>query len=220
MNVTVWRCDLDREIASLDVLDDAERARAAAFAFEHLRRRYIVAHSFLRHVLASQSGIAAGAIRFEATEHGKPFLAGNPHLQFNMSHAQGIAYVALAPEGDLGVDVELHHAIDDLMNVARTVYSPIELQQLEKMSGEAQTAGFLRCWTRKEAYVKALGVGLGAALREITVHPQVSDITVPPIEGVSDAPFFVRTVPSRADEYVAVASTNEIERIEVQEFSS
>ena len=218
MKVIVWRCGLDRGIASLDTLDEAERARAAAFAFEHLRRRYVVAHSFLRQVLADTIGAAAQSIRFETSAHGKPFLADHPTVQFNMSHAQGIAYIAIAPSGHLGVDVELHHRIEDLMNVARTVYSPVELHELELMSGDEQTAGFLRCWTRKEAYVKALGVGLGAELREITVHPRVDDITVSPIDGVSDVSFFVRTVPSAANEYVAVASTEEIRQIEVREF--
>lgn len=220
MNVTVWRCDLDREVASLDTLDAAERTRAAAFAFEHLRRRYIVAHSFLRSVLGSALGIAPAAICFESSQHGKPHLANPTAIAFNLSHAQSIAYVAIAPVGDLGIDVELHHRIDDLMAVARTVFSPLEIRELEREQGDALVAGFLRCWTRKEAYVKALGVGLGAELRDITVHPNTVDITVPSIAGVSDVPFFVRTVPSREGEYVAIASTHTIDRIEVREFRS
>jgi len=218
VNVTVWRCDLERGIASLDTLDAAERARAAKFAFEHHRHRYIVAHSFLRSVLGSALGIAPAAVQFESREFGKPVLAHRTSLVFNMSHSQAIAYVALAQGGDIGLDVELHHSIGDLMGVARTVFSPSEIEELQLASGEEQVAMFLRCWTRKEAYVKALGVGLGAELRDITVRPRAVDIEVPALAGISDVPFHIRTLDSRTEEYLALATTVAPQRIDSHEF--
>jgi len=218
VNVTVVRCDLERGIASLDMLDPAERGRAAAFVFEHHRRRYVAAHTFLRSVLGAVLGVAPAALRFAATEHGKPYLPDHPALAFNMSHSDSIAYVAIAAEGEIGVDVELHHPLDDLMGVARTVFSTLEVAQLEREVGNAQIAAFLRCWTRKEAYVKALGIGLGAQLTDITVHCTQDAVLVPPIVGVSQVPFHVRAVPSREGEYVAIATTRPVASIETKEF--
>jgi 4'-phosphopantetheinyl transferase len=219
VNVTVVRCDLERGIASVDVLDAAERRRASAFVFERHRRRYLAAHTFLRSVLGAALDVAPAALRFAATENGKPYLPEHPGFAFNMSHADSIAYVAMASAGSIGVDVEVHHPLEDLLGVARSVFSPLELEQLEREAGNAQIAAFLRCWTRKEAYVKALGVGLGAQLTDITVLPTQDAVIVPPIEGVSDVPFHVRTVPSGEEEYVAIATTHAITALAVREFS-
>lgn len=220
MNVTVWRCDLDRGIASLDTLDETERARAAAFAFEHHRRRYIVAHRFLRLVLSQTIGVSPTTIRMAATEQGKPYLPDYESLAFNMSHADHVAYVAVAPDGALGVDVELHHGIDDLLGVARTVFSPSELAEVTSVLGDEQIAGFLRAWTRKEAYVKAVGVGLGAELRSITVRTTPTDIAVLPRVGISDRAFHIQTLDSRPQEYAAIATSFKVvSRIGVSDFS-
>lgn len=218
MNVTVWRCDLDRGVASLDTLDEAERARAAAFVFEHHRRRYIASHCFLRAVLASALNASPAGLRFAATEHRKPFLVDHPTLAFNMSHADGIAYVAIGSAGEIGVDVELHHSMTDLLGVARLVFAPSEVADVGAAAGEEQVAKFLRCWTRKEAYVKALGVGLGAELTSITVGSAAIDVEVPPLRGISDVPFYVRSLSTSASEYAAIAATVRPDRVELVEF--
>lgn len=218
MNVTVWRCDLDRGVASLDTLDVEERARAAAFVFDQHRHRYIVAHCFLRSVLASALGVTPASLAFSATEHHKPYLAAHP-IAFNMSHADGVAYVAIASAGDLGVDVELHRSMEDLLGVARLVFSPSEVTEVREASGDEQLAKFLRCWTRKEAYVKALGVGLGAALTSITVGSAPVDLEVPPLRDISDVAFHVRSLPSIVGEYAAIATTVRPDRVELIEFA-
>jgi 4'-phosphopantetheinyl transferase len=219
VNVTVWRCDLDRGIASLDLLDQAERARAAAFKFDHHRRRYVAAHTFLRKVLGDALSVPPAAIRFQVTQHGKPYLADHSSVVFNMSHADGIAYVAIASAGAVGIDVELHHTIQDLMGVARTVFSTVELEELARTSGHGQTASFLRCWTRKEAYVKALGIGLGTDLPRVTVRSVAEDLVVPPAADISDAAYYVRTVDSLANEYVALSMSTYPERIVLANFN-
>lgn len=216
----VWRCDLDRGIASLDTLDRTERERAAAFVFEHHRRRYIVAHVFLRAVLAQSLSVTPASLRFAATEHHKPYLKDHPTVAFNMSHADGVAYVAIAAAGDLGVDVELHHSIDDLLGVARLVFSASEVAEVREAAGEERIVRFLRCWTRKEAYVKALGVGLGTELTSITVGTWTDDVVVPPLQGISDLAFHVRTVPSRSGEHVAIATSVRPGTIEVVDWNS
>jgi len=201
----VWRCDLDRELASPDVLDDQERARAARFAFEHLRRRYVAAHAFVRTVLGAALSREPQSLVFDTSEHGKPFLEQDA-LAFNLSHADSIAYLVVGGTAPIGIDVELHHRIDDLMGVARTVFSTSEMAVLERAGEDERDTLFLRCWTRKEAYVKALGVGLGARLTDITVLPSCEDVVVPASEGVSDSSFHVRSIEASVAEYVAIAT--------------
>jgi 4'-phosphopantetheinyl transferase len=219
VNVTVWRCDLDNGVASLDTLDEVERARAAAFVFEHHRRRYIVAHSFLRSVLGAALMVAPSSIRFSVTEHGKPYLANYNGLTFNLSHSDRIAYVAIGSAGEIGMDVELHRHMDDVLRLAETVFSPDEIREIESVAGDAQVARFLHCWTRKESYVKAIGVGLGAELTSITVRTTTDPISVLPRPGVSDLTFYVQTLASPPREYVALATSAVPDRIVITDFS-
>jgi 4'-phosphopantetheinyl transferase len=218
VNVTVWRCDLDHGVASLDTLDEVERTRAAAFVFEHHRRRYIVAHSFLRSVLGAALTVAPTSIRFSATEHGKPYVA-NYGLTFNLSHSDHIAYVAISSTGEIGIDVELHRHMDDVLRLAATVFSPDEIREIESVPANAQIARFLRCWTRKESYVKAVGVGLGAELTSITVRSTSDPISVLPRPGVSDSIFYIRTLASPSAEYVALATSALPNRVVVSDFN-
>jgi 4'-phosphopantetheinyl transferase len=216
-DIQVWRCDLDKGIASQRSLDDLERARAERFAFEHLRRRYIGSHVFVRTVLARVLGTRAEDLVFEASGDGKPFLR-DYDLAFNLSHSNAIAYLVIGGVDPIGIDVETHHDIDDLMDVARTVFSQAEMMALESAAVHDRTQLFLRCWTRKEAYVKALGVGLGARLCGITVRPDVVDVIVPAIPGVSARPFHVRSIHSAASEYVAIATASEPRTITLHDF--
>jgi 4'-phosphopantetheinyl transferase len=218
MTVKVWRCDLDRAVASPDPLDEAERARAFAFAFEHLRRRYIAAHVFLRCVLASELGISPHEVAFRATEHNKPYLAEHSRLKFNLSHADHVAYVATTWDAEIGIDVELHHPIEDVLAVAQTVFSRSEIEELSRVTHETRIARFLTCWTRKEAYVKALGVGLGAALPTITVGTDTAAISIPAAVGIASTAFHVQSLECPTGEYVALATSRVPERIVVDRF--
>jgi 4'-phosphopantetheinyl transferase len=219
VNVTVWRCDLDNGFASLDTLDEVERARAAAFVFEHHRRRYIVAHSFLRSVLGAALTVAPTSVRFSATEHGKPYIANHNGLTFNLSHSDHIAYVAIGSTGEIGIDVELHRHMDDVLRLAEAVFSPDEIQEIESVSADTQIARFLHCWTRKESYVKAVGVGLGAELTSITVRSTTDPISVLPRPGISDSTFYIRTLTSSSAEYVALATSVLPDRVVVSDFN-
>jgi 4'-phosphopantetheinyl transferase len=216
-DIQVWRCDLDHGIASQHSLDDLERARAERFAFDHLKRRYIGSHVFMRTVLARVLKTRAEELVFDASENGKPFLR-NYRLAFNLSHSNAVAYLAIGGDDPIGIDVETHHDIDDLMSVARTVFSPVEMTEVERAVARDRTQLFLRCWTRKEAYVKALGVGLGARLCDITVRPDVTDVVVPAISGISERPFHVRSIRSAVTEYVAIATAAEPRTVTLLEF--
>ena len=142
------------------VLDEHERSRAARLRFERDRRRYVASHVALRQVLARRTGIPAASLRFELGENGKPRLAGEPRCAFSLSHSDERALVALADRGEIGVDIERVRVLNDLDALAQRILTAAELERLEAVPADERTAAFLRAWTRKEACLKALGIGL------------------------------------------------------------
>src|SRR5512145_2804827 len=108
--VLVWRVELGVDAAALAALesglDDEERARAARFAVPAARRRFVVARAALRQLLGHYTGTRAGALRFVAGARGKPALAGESALRFNVAHSGDFALIALARGREVGVDIE------------------------------------------------------------------------------------------------------------------
>lgn len=123
----------------------------------------------MREVLARWTGTTPAALRFGTEGAGKPLLAPGPC--FNLSHAAGIACLAVHPDRPLGVDIEAPRPVEE--GVAARFFSAAERAELAALHPGLWLAGFLRCWTRKEAVVKALGLGLGAPLDafDVTLTP-------------------------------------------------
>jgi 4'-phosphopantetheinyl transferase len=169
--VEVWRIDLasdgDME-ADFALLDAEERARARRFRFAEHGRRFVVAHAALRSILARRVGAAPRELRFSYGTHGKPFLAEAGAPAFSLSHSHEMALCAVAPAGEIGVDVEwcreLPHA-----DLADRFFAADEAAALRALPEEGRAAGFFACWTRKEAYVKAKGLGLSLSLQAFSV---------------------------------------------------
>jgi len=168
----LWYVDLDvsadavrcfREWLSCD-----ELAKAGRFRSDLHQARYIIGRAALRRVLADRLGCSPAAIRFSYGRNGKPTLeGGRGHVEFNLAHSGGDAVIALARDAAIGVDIELLRPIEDVESLARLVFSDVERRELEFASDPV--SAFLNGWTRKEAYVKALGLGLTAQLTKITV---------------------------------------------------
>jgi 4'-phosphopantetheinyl transferase len=151
-----------------ETLAEDERERAARFRFEVHRRRFIAARGLLRQALSAYLGIAACDIRFSYGAKGKPAIVGSP-FQFNVSHSEEMAVYAFAREIPLGVDVEHVRPLDDLEAIAQRFFSPGEWSVVEAMRPEERMGAFFRCWTRKEAYIKATGDGLSYPLDKFDV---------------------------------------------------
>lgn len=172
--VHIWRVDLDCEaevLRSLEaVLPPEERDRAARFKFDHLQRRWTAAHGALRIILADYVDAAPDELVFEEGAQGKPTLAGSsPAVEFNLSHSGSIALVAIASEGSVGVDVEIVRPNIDYLELSRRFFAPAEADEIEALPPDQRVAAFFACWTRKEAFVKALGTGLSTALDRFRV---------------------------------------------------
>jgi 4'-phosphopantetheinyl transferase len=170
--IHVMHADLERAPEELErlyeTLADDERERAARFRFEIHRRRFIVARGFLRQALSVYLSTAPQDIRFGYGAKGKPQLVDDP-LQFNLSHSEEIAVYAFACDMPLGIDVEHIRRLDDLEAIAQRFFSPGEWDAIELMPPEERIDAFFRCWTRKEAYIKATGDGLSYPLDQFEV---------------------------------------------------
>jgi 4'-phosphopantetheinyl transferase len=152
----------------LDRLDDEEKERARRFAFAADRIPFIAAHVLARAALAAATGAPPAAFTFARGAHGKPeaLLAGRPTgVSFSLSHTEGMVGVAVARAAalPLGFDLEVATRIVSPA-VVRRCFTPAELAPLQEGTAAARSAGLMRLWTLKEAFVKATGEGLGQDL--------------------------------------------------------
>ena len=174
--IHVWQAWLDRgaeEVQRLEsFLSPEEIARANRFHFEQDRNHYIVGRGLLRELLSKYLDQAPSALEFSYGEHGKPTLAGaaaSSGLSFNLSHSGGLAVYAFARERSLGVDVERVKPDFASEDIARRYFSAREVNDLVTLPIAERTEAFFRCWTRKEAYIKARGEGLRIPLDGFSV---------------------------------------------------
>jgi 4'-phosphopantetheinyl transferase len=161
--VVVYVVRVERERAEdRAVLSAAELAQADRFVFARDRILYATAHAALRRVLGAVLGVAPGDVRFERDGSGRPLLAGGGPA-FSLSHSGDRALVAVRESGRIGVDVERLRDGIDVDRFAARNFTAFERAQIEACGAggpAARRQAFFRVWTRKEAYVKALGRGL------------------------------------------------------------
>ncbi len=149
-----------------------EIARAGRFHFERDRKNFVGRRGILRAVLASYLETRPSALRFLYNKFGKPRLADSRevrNLSFNLSHSNEVILIAVAIDRDVGVDVELIDNSVPSEEVAKRFFSVNEIAALEAMPQPLRLAGFFGCWARKEAYIKARGMGLSISLDSFDV---------------------------------------------------
>jgi len=170
VDVRVWRVNLDRPERPgwWHCLSGAEREKASALADPLARRRYVAAHAALRAVLGRLCGVPAARLAFAADTRGRPRLLLDGAPDFNLSHSDEWALIAVTARGRVGVDVERVRDDFDHLELARRIYQPEEAARVRAAS--SSPAEYFRLWTAKEAYVKASGAGL-AGLRDVLVRP-------------------------------------------------
>lgn len=171
--IELWLVDLDQPGDTPPWLAPEELARAERFHFEHDARRYRASHAALRQLLARRTGLDPLALHFEQGAYGKPRLAAAQAPHFNLSHSGGWALIGICASAPIGVDIEAPRAMDDLLALAEHHFSPREFEALRGVPQNRQPQSFLRCWTRKEACLKALGSGL-------SVEPSVFEAGIEP----------------------------------------
>ena len=174
--IHVWRINLVRpppETARLqNILSDDGKKSAARFHFAHDQRRFVVRRAVLRQLLAVNLDLHPEEIKIDSAHFQKPKIAAaqnSRRLQFSSSHSGDWALIALAQNGEVGVDVEQHRPLPDAADLVKNYFSDWEIAEFARLSEPMRAEGFFNCWTRKEAFVKALGLGLTYPLKNFSV---------------------------------------------------
>ena len=155
---------IDLNLAS--ILSESEKDKASQFAFEKDRRLYLAAHIFLRSILSKYSGVEPEKLVFKHNAFGKPSLAAESKLCFNLSHTTGMIVCAISDCLDIGVDVENHKRIVEMKHILHSSFSSKEAKDVLQQSPRLQQhKRFFTYWTLKEAYVKGVGGGLTIPLK-------------------------------------------------------
>ena len=171
--VHVWRICLDQGDELLHrfrrTLEPHEVERAGRFRFERLQRHFVASRGFLRYVLARYLSVKPDELRFSFNDYGKPSLAGEESLRFNLSHSHEVALLAVTRDAAVGVDVEHIRADFASEEIAKRFFSRLEVETFNALPVDERVAAFFRCWARKEAYIKAIGKGLSQSLDRFDV---------------------------------------------------
>ena len=173
--VHVWRARLDLPASPMDqfekLLSYDEFVRARRFRFPVHRNRFVSRRGILRCLLGAYLQISPADVILENTEFGKPLLARrhNTNLRFNFSVSEDLALYAITRGRDIGVDLEYIKPAISHESVAEQFFAAREVAQLRAIPKGQQPAAFFDCWVRKEAYIKARGMGLSLALDSFEV---------------------------------------------------
>jgi 4'-phosphopantetheinyl transferase len=173
--IHVWRVSLDRPDSAVrrlaPLLSADERERADRFRIDRVQRRFIVCRGVLRMILGRYTRRSPARLRFRYGPHGKPALAPaeGTDVHFNVSHSDGLALCAVARGCEIGVDVERLRELPRAERIAERFFSVPETAALKAVPAERRVEAFFTCWTRKEAYIKALGDGLAHPLDQFAV---------------------------------------------------
>jgi len=185
-SISIWSVGLEwpePEVqAAAEILSSDEQERAKRFHRVSDRKHFIVARAALRLVLTRYLNVNARQISFDQNAFGKPRLTAYPDLRFNLAHSSGLALYVIANGREVGVDLERIEPGFATMRLARSLFAPEEVAALSLLSNEDFVAAFYRCWTRKEAYVKAKGLGLSLPLKSFVVSvapPNETPLLVP-----------------------------------------
>ncbi|MBR1001967.1 MULTISPECIES: 4'-phosphopantetheinyl transferase superfamily protein [Bradyrhizobium] len=194
------------------LLSDAELQRASQFHFAGDRTRYVHVHACLRLILARYLGRRPREISYRMNARGKPELGdGAGLLHFNLSHTDDLALVALA-DREIGIDIEALRPFEDAMDLAGRFFCEQEAAEVRRAAPAERAEIFLRLWTRKEAVLKALGLGIGDGLDQVRVPTGNLQGAKTALRG--SEPVHLRDISLASPHLAAIASLAPIERIE------
>lgn len=171
-DIRLWLVHLDRYATETELcgFQPDEVERAARFRFDRDRTRYLAARHALRRVLGAALSIPGDALGIGVGPSGKPQLDHPPgKMHFNLSHSDHSCLIGTSAERPIGVDVELVRPVADAQALAHAHFTPREYRQWITLPDSQRDRGFLQCWTRKEACLKAVGLGLSVEPREVDV---------------------------------------------------
>ena len=213
--IHVWRADLNEQSAYvrsiLPFLTSTDLRRVESFHFQKNREHFILGRGILRLLLENYLDIEPDQLRICYGQFGKPALAESSNtrrLHFNVSHSHELALFAFARDVQLGVDVEYVRPDFAFKDVARQFFSPAEFEKLLRLQPDQMIEAFFNCWTRKEAYIKAVGKGLSIPLDqfEVSFAPSEPAALLSVKDSTTDVPWSLQEL-SPGPGYVAAIVT-------------
>lgn len=171
----VWFCYPDRITAAskreyfLSLLSTEEKQRYQRFHFDKDRHSYLVSHALVRSALSQYADIKPQQWKFTSNKYGKPEIDGSHQcaaLRFNLTHTKGLSACLISLGQDCGIDVERQTRRVKLMPIAERMFAEPELAQMQAVDEAVQREKFFEYWTLREAYVKAIGTGLGGSSKQ------------------------------------------------------
>jgi 4'-phosphopantetheinyl transferase len=190
------------------MLDETERAQAGRFQFERDRNSYVAAHALTRIMLSAHAPHPPWAWRFSIGGHGRPEiirLPGIPPLRFNLSHTRGLVAAAVTLDNDVGIDVEVVDATRLTMNLASHYFSASEMDYLRRVPVDQRPEAMFAFWTLKEAYIKAVGLGLSLSLDAFSYELEPLSIRFSPPLDDNPASWLLRRLKPTSDHALAFA---------------
>ena len=177
--IHIWEFPLTNCESDFDnyakLLSEDERTRASRFHLERDAHRFALARAAVRSILGGYSGTRSRDLRFDYSRFGKPSLANVARdIRFNVAHSSDLAMLAVALGGEVGIDLEKIRTEVETDKLAERFFSPQERESLRAIPKQNRVSAFFRCWSCKEAFLKAEGLGLSRSLEsfDVEVNPE------------------------------------------------
>lgn len=168
--IDIWQFSLNMPISSQEweILSTDEIIRYKRFYFAQHQRRFALARIRLRQILALYLNQESHTLKFDYLSHGKPIIENSQHLQFNLSHSKDLALLSIGKKYDMGIDLEFFSP-RYFLGVSRNLFSQNEQHQLQHLPAYMLPIAFFNIWAQKEAFIKAIGLGLAYPTESFSV---------------------------------------------------
>jgi phosphopantetheinyl transferase len=205
--VHVWTLDIGVERRPWDhVLSRDELEAASRMTGEH-GLRFKNCRAALRLVLGKYLLKAPNSLQFSFGPHGKPYISTDS-IHFNVSHSSNVLVIAVAQKLEVGVDIEVLRKIDDLRAIATQFFEPWEIERLTQIDSSSMDRAFLQIWVRKEAILKAAGIGLADGLTVTPPFQEELQGATTYLQGHTGNPFYLYDLAGES-EFVGAVATHE-----------
>ena len=214
-------CDENSRQELYRLLSDDEKRRAAAFRFDKHRNRFITGRARIRQILATRLDCRPADIAFELNRYGKPSLgkpASREPLHFNASSSSSLGAIALVADTEIGLDIEKIKVgkLDDFDSIVKNQFMQVEYDWYRQQEKSQRNRNFYRLWTCKEAYLKALGIGLSGELDRFSIdlRDEQPAVSYSDLEKGESCRMFLYQFEPEAEFIACLASPRPCERIE------